>query len=444
MRNQRWKGARMLPFMDDYLFLCGTREEALELRERVENLLQKLGLARNPEKGQWEPVQTLTHLGLEIDTTTYELRAPADKLTNISRLAHDQKPARNRRWVPAKVLAAFAGKCQFLYLAIAPARFYLRELHNVVATKSSWSGRVKLTKQLIRDLGWWRGVPQEANGRPIFRAVETAYLHVDSSTYGWGAVLNDHDEARGFWYQPDRSLHITFKELKAVRLAVESFLPQLRHRNVLLHEDNQAVVAVLTHLTSRSPAMMSELRKLWYLLDSNDITIRARYIRSAANIWADRLSRELDKADWSINPRVFRYLDRLWGPHTVDRFASMENALLRRYNARWRDPHAEAVDCLRLSDDAWRAELNWCNPPWELLDDLLLKLRRSGAAATVVAPRWPERDWYQQLHEMSEECITYPPAHDLFHPGRWGERDGVGKSRWSVAVFRVPRRAGCA
>ena len=357
MRNQRWKGARMLPFMDDYLFLCGTREEALELRERVENLLQKLGLARNPEKGQWEPVQTLTHLGLEIDTTTYELRAPADKLTNISRLAHDQKPARNRRWVPAKVLAAFAGKCQFLYMAIAPARFYLRELHNVVATKSSWSGRVKLTKQLIRDLGWWRGVPQEANGRPIFRAVETAYLHVDSSTYGWGAVLNDHDEARGFWYQPDRSLHITFKELKAVRLAVESFLPQLKHRNVLLHEDNQAVVAVLTHLTSRSPAMMSELRKLWYLLDSNDITIRARYIRSAANIWADRLSRELDKADWSINPRVFRYLDRLWGPHTVDRFASMENALLRRYNARWRDPHAEAVgpyDATGSDTNVWR------------------------------------------------------------------------------------------
>ena len=435
----------MLPFMDDYLFLCSTREEALEMRERVASLLEQLGLARNPDKGQWEPVQTLTHLGLEIDSKVFEIRAPVEKLTQISQLAKDIlcRAARNKRWVPAKALAALAGKCRFLYLAIAPARFYLRELHNVVAKKTSWSGSVKLSKQLTRDLSWWCAVPREANGRPIFRAVETAYLHVDSSDYGWGAVLNEQHEARGFWYELDRAQHITFKELKAVRLAVQSFLPQLRHRNVLLHEDNQAVVAVLTHLTSRSPAMMTELRKLWWLLDNNDIAIRARYIRSAANIWADRLSRELDTADWAVNPRIFRYLDRLWGPHTVDRFASMENALLRRYNARWRDPYAEAVDCLRLPDAEWLRETNWCNPPWELLDDLVLKLRSSGAAATVVAPRWLDKGWYQQLRELASESVEYPPAHDLFYPGRLGVRAGVGKSRWSVTVFRVPRRAGC-
>jgi hypothetical protein len=43
--------------------------------------------------------------------------------------------------------------------------------------------------------------------------------------------------------------------------------------------------------------MMEELRRLWYLLDTNDIHIRPRYIRSAANLWADTLSRELDTKD---------------------------------------------------------------------------------------------------------------------------------------------------
>eukprot|EP00873_Tetraselmis_striata_P012615 jgi/Tetstr1/432879/TSEL_022228.t1 len=56
------------------------------------------------------------------------------------------------------------------------------------------------------------------------RSVETAYMHVDSSGYGWGAVLNETTEARGFWYDGDRELHTIFKELKAIRYAVLTFL----------------------------------------------------------------------------------------------------------------------------------------------------------------------------------------------------------------------------
>jgi hypothetical protein len=54
--------------------------------------------------------------------------------------------------------------------------------------------------------------------------------------------------------------------------------------------------------------MMTELRRLWYLLDTNDIYIRSRYIRSAANIWANTLSRVLDTEDWQLNPRLFAHL----------------------------------------------------------------------------------------------------------------------------------------
>jgi hypothetical protein len=81
-------------------------------------------------------------------------------------------------------------------------------------------------------------VPCQSNGKPIHKPIEIAYLHTDSSGYGWGAVLNEHVEARGFWSKEDEQQHITWKEMKAVRQAVESFLPQQAGRNVLLHEDN--------------------------------------------------------------------------------------------------------------------------------------------------------------------------------------------------------------
>eukprot|EP00873_Tetraselmis_striata_P007963 jgi/Tetstr1/428227/TSEL_018267.t1 len=229
------------------------------------------GMLRNPNKGVWEPTQVGPHLGLIVDLQRGEFRAPEEKLIALAKAARSLlgRAASNKRWLPARQLASFAGKAQFLYSAVTPARFFLRELHCVLATRQGWGGRVKMTNQLRRDLEWWTQVHAQHNGRSMYKPVETAYLHADSSSYGWGAVLNNNNayQARGFWYEDDRSHHITGKELRAVRHAVESFLPHLRGRRVLLHEDNTAVVAALTNLTSRSPVMMEELRKLWHLLD---------------------------------------------------------------------------------------------------------------------------------------------------------------------------------
>eukprot|EP00873_Tetraselmis_striata_P019943 jgi/Tetstr1/440207/TSEL_028559.t1 len=197
-----------------------------------------------------------------------------------------------------------------------------------------------MTPQLRRDLQCWTSVPSQSNGKPIHRPVETAYLHTDTSGYGWGGVLNGRLEARGFWSSADERQHITWKELKAVRLAVESFLPHLAGRGVLLHEDNHTVCHVLSGLSSCPPEMMAELRRLWCLLESHGIHLRARR----------------------------------FGRHSIDRFASALNTVLPRYKAAWLDPTCEAVDSLHLPDAEWRREKYWCNAPWPLLPDLVQKL----------------------------------------------------------------------
>jgi hypothetical protein len=74
-------------------------------------------------------------------------------------------------------------------------------------------------------------VPTQNNGRSIYKPIETAYLHADSSDYGWGAVLNDDSNyhARGFWNATDRLQHITWKELRAVRHAVALLLRAVKN-----------------------------------------------------------------------------------------------------------------------------------------------------------------------------------------------------------------------
>jgi len=66
--------------------------------------------------------------------------------------------------------------------------------------------------------------------------------------------------------------------------------------------------------------MMPELKKLFLLTDKKDIKKRTQYIRSAANIWADKLSRETDMSDWQLTRRVFNHLNKTY--HTIDRFDS--------------------------------------------------------------------------------------------------------------------------
>ncbi len=106
----------------------------------------------------------------------------------------------------------------------------------------------------------------------------------------------------------------------------------------------------------------------------------------------------------------------------MDRFASFANKQILRYNARWRDGATEAVDSLYLRDAEWRREENWCSPPWELLDDLVVKQRTSEAAATAIAPYWPKKPWFLHLAEMSSETVDMPPESDLFiHKSSWDE-----------------------
>ena len=92
---------------------------------------------------------------MEMDFEKGVFRArPFKKIRDISTFAKNllRIASANNRWVPVKVLASLARKAHFLHLAISVARLYLRELHDVVSSAASWSGTVRLSKLLKRDL----------------------------------------------------------------------------------------------------------------------------------------------------------------------------------------------------------------------------------------------------------------------------------------------------
>ena len=148
---------------------CETYDATLQLADYTFGLLLSLCMKPPTAKGHFLPILVGDHLGMILDFEKGEFRAPTAKLKSIVVLAKTLlcRVASHKRWVSVKTLACLAGKSQFLHLAIPVAKFFLRELHDVVKTAKSWSGTVKVTCQLKRGLEWWTQVHAHHNGAPI-------------------------------------------------------------------------------------------------------------------------------------------------------------------------------------------------------------------------------------------------------------------------------------
>jgi len=183
----------------------------------------------------------------------------------------------------------------------------------------------------------------------------------------------------------------------------------VRGQHILLWEDNLAVVHIVCNGSSRSPALMAELRRLWGFMAEHNITLLPRYIRSEDNP-ADFWSRWRDRSAWQLSIPLFTALQKRVGvPFTLDPFACRATALLNRYCSLRPDPGAYARDGFSVD---WGGEHLWLNPPWELIPQTLFKLRTEGARGMLIAPYWPAQTWWPEL--LASTVAAFPLPTTLF------------------------------
>lgn len=429
-------GLRCLPYVDDFLILARSFEDALAARDYVDALLELLGLRRNPRKGVWEPTQHLQHLGLGVDTLAMTFFVPLPRREKLAAAAAGLLATANSSsgLVGKRRLAGTAGLLASCTLAMPLARHYLRALYDALSTEPRWDARVRLSGEARRSLEWLLRLPDRHACRPITPLAASAEVWTDASLSGWGAVClvgGRLTEAHGQWAPRERLLHINLLEMRAKRLALLSFAPLLQRRHVHFRGDNLVVTHVAASGTSRSPELMSETRLLFADLDSLHVTTTESWLSSTDNARADQLSRLRDEGPL-LRASVADSLLARFGPHTVDRFASSDNALLPRFNSARPTPLGSGVDAFAQVD--WGVGRSWCHPPWHLLPRLALFLRQTGAAATVVAPDWPGRAWYQSLRELASTQLRLPPRRAPYAPGQ-------GASQFGCVIFQVPARA---
>lgn len=407
-------GCKVLPYLDDFLFVFPDQETAAAGAEWIQSIMYWLGFTPHPTKSVWEPTQRLEHLGLVVDLAQGTFCVPPAKVARLTRLARGIAIAakQNKRRVPKRELAAFCGYAQSVRLAVMPANLFLRSLYDDCASVSGWNGTVSISRQSFRDLEWWASIPVQHLSSPIRLRPATVDLFVDACPTGWGAVLpvlGDRPEgvAHGAWSAAEACMHINQQEMRAVRMALLSFEPVVRDRVVRLHEDNTVTESVLGRFASRSAALMVEYRLLWSVLEDLHVQLQVVRVKSELNR-ADAPSRFVDHGDYRLDSEMFSWLDLMWGPHKIDLFASAENTHCHCFYSLFQCPGSRGVDALLQPWAAWGNAFAFPPVTTSMLLQVVQKVREERANVTVVVPLWPAQPWFHELMLLAVDSFQLP------------------------------------
>ena len=234
--------------------------------------------------------------------------------------------------------------------------------------------------------------------------------------------------------------------MKALFLGLQSFREDVIGCHVTAMCDNSTVVA---HVNKQggtvSRALCSLASRLLRWTESLNIHLDARYLPGQANVLVDLLSRrgQCVGTEWSLHPQVARSLLRIWGNPSIDLFATNLNAKLPLYCSLVPDPQAVFEDAFR---HPWDDLDVYAFPPFPLIGRVIARVRESSRLAmTLVAPLWPEKEWFADLLLLlTQPPLAFPwwysllrqPHCNLFHQGvhalnlhAWRDSSVTSKSR---------------
>lgn len=287
-------------YLDDF-YGAEHPDRAFNAFHELQSLFDSLGLQASPEK-DCPPATNMICLGIEVDTTTFCLRVPRERLDDLSlELTHWQ----TRDSYCRKDLQSLLGKLSFVTACVNSGRIFMSRLLNNLRTFPSSRRTAVVSNDMKLDIAWWLTFLPLYNGvsfiKPDSWSFEDLHFSTDSCLHGGGATCLD----QCFFVTLPTNIvqeaeHITALELFVLVLAVRVWAPTLARRRFLISCDNEAAVTVINSGVTRDCFMQRCLRQLWFTASLHDFEIRASFIPGDHNTLADALSR------WQLNSKSQR------------------------------------------------------------------------------------------------------------------------------------------
>ena len=429
------RGIRIVVYLDDFLILGSSIEESRANTLLTLDLLQWLGFTINWEKSILDPTQSLTFLGLSINSVTMTLSLPEKKILNIQNKC--QKILSNPT-SSAREVASLIGTLEAARPAIWQAPLHYRYLQiqlirSLQVSQHNYETRMSLNSNAQAELHWWYQNVPTINGSPINPPAPDLCITSDASKAGWGAWCQG-STANGRWSPLEAKQHINVLELKAAFLATKAFLKDRSNMTVCLRMDNTTAVAHVNNKGgTRSPRLVSLTLELWQWCLQRAILVTAQHLPGKLNELADRESREFyDSSEWQIDPQVIQPFLR---GCNVDLFASRLTALLPTY-ASWKpDPGATYTDAMTLD---WFPLKGYAFPPFSLILAALKKTSQDQADLVLVAPVWQAQPWWLTLlNLLIKNPVMIPISKHLLRDPAFPQRIHPMYPRLHLSVFHI-------
>lgn len=286
-------------YLDDWLFFSPMASQAesslcMQVLKRFFAMCKLLGIPVAEEKTVL-PCTCLTFLGLEIDTNAQQVKVPQCKLDACGQKL---KAVQNKSSISLRELQSLLGYLNFLTRAVSGGRTFLQRLVHLTRGVLDKTVAIEIGSEAQADISMWLCFLKEFNGVTMFLPSEwlqssVIHLYTDAAkTLGFGAFFKGR-WFNGTWQEVNVSANnsIAYLEYVPVLLAMLVWGLELSNTKIMLHSDNQAVVAIMNRQSSKCPHIMRLVRRLTLTCLRHNIVLRGEYIQGCSNTIADKLSR---------------------------------------------------------------------------------------------------------------------------------------------------------
>ena len=197
----------------------------------------------NTAKSNWDPSLKIAWLGFNLDLEVNQISIPQEKIIALRSLLQSTLHCEQ---IEARLLASIIGKIISMALGLGPvSRLMTRSLYSLLNTRHYWCEPVTIPQDAKQELLFW---VDNLNGQGIWHspsALRVLYSDASDTGYGGYTVEHGYHMAQGLWTQDEATCSSTWRELRAVRMVLESLMEKLKNQRVRWFTDNQNVVRIL-------------------------------------------------------------------------------------------------------------------------------------------------------------------------------------------------------